>query len=200
MRLGQYLAVSNGVIRSALLRQSASDDPRQPRQRMGALLLDAGEISADELESAIRRQRAHRLGCCPLFRDLTQQELVALGGKFEEVSIAAGVRFIIEGDDDPQLYVLAAGTIEVFRDGPGGTKIPIAELREAGEPIGEIGYFQGGIRSASVAASSSVELLCAPYESLTHYFENVPHVAHNFLDVVEQRRADMSKKMAAANT
>jgi hypothetical protein len=33
-----------------------------------------------------------------------------------------------------------------------------------------------------------VELLKADYSNLTHYFEYVPRVAHEFMRIVEQRR------------
>ena len=37
-------------------------------------------------------------------------------------------------------------------------------------------------------AVDTVELLCAQYDDLTHYFENVPRVAHAFMTMVDERR------------
>ena len=51
-----------------------------------------------------------------------------------------------------------------------------------------MGYFQGGIRTASVKASKQSELLRAPYLSLTHYFEHVPRVANAFVEVIQRRQ------------
>ena len=56
------------------------------------------------------------------------------------------------------------------------------------EPIGEMGYFQDGIRTASVRATKQSELLRAPYLNLTHYFEHVPRVANAFVEVIQRRQ------------
>ena len=56
---------------------------------------------------------------------------------------------------------------------------------------GEMGYFQGGIRTASVKTTKQSELLRAPYLNLTHYFEHVPRVANAFLEVIQQRQANV---------
>ena len=51
-----------------------------------------------------------------------------------------------------------------------------------------MGYFQGGIRTASVKTTKQSELLRAPYLNLTHYFEHVPRVANAFLEVIQRRQ------------
>ncbi|MEX2353512.1 MAG: cyclic nucleotide-binding domain-containing protein, partial [Gammaproteobacteria bacterium] len=96
-------------------------------------------------------------------------------------------QFIFQDEPDPTLYILARGKVEVYRTTLDGEHIHIAFV-EPPEPIGEMGYFQGGIRNASVRAVDRVELLQADYARLTHYFEYVPRVAHEFMKIVEQRR------------
>ena len=61
-----------------------------------------------------------------------------------------------------------------------------------------MGYFQGGIRTASVRAVVPSELLFTPYKNLTHYFENVPHVAHAFMDVISRRQAETNGRLKDA--
>ena len=66
---------------------------------------------------------------------------------------------------------------------------------EAYEPIGEMGYFQGGVRTASVRAVDNVECLRADYSALTHYFEHVPRVAHAFMDIVQRRQQETEQRI-----
>jgi adenylate cyclase len=56
-----------------------------------------------------------------------------------------------------------------------------------GEPVGEMGYFTNGVRSASVRALETVQLLRASYEDLTDCFESNANVATAFMDVVTNR-------------
>jgi GAF domain-containing protein len=186
-RLGAYLFCSPAVIRSALQRQGLSLKHRRRQRKLGELLVESGAITTEELDTAIRTQRMARLRACELFASLSKTELSALSNQFDEVSLAAGEQFITEDEEDPTLYVLASGRLEVFTIDDGGAKIAIAEVAPP-EPIGEMGYFAGGVRTASVRAVEAAELLRADYADLTHYFENVPRVAHAFLEVVERRR------------
>lgn len=191
-RLAEYLACAPGTIKSALQRQAVTKgDDGQPK-RLGEILQELGSVSADELDTAVRRQRVDRLHKCYVFSSLTQPELTALSTRFREVTVPEGYQFIIQDEEDPTLYVLATGKAEVYRTDIDGNWMHIAYL-EPGEPIGEMGYFQGGRRTASVRAIERCELLCANYEDLTHYFENVPRVAHAFMTLVQERQREMEQ-------
>jgi len=198
-RLGDFLPISRGAVRGALLKQSDAGRSPEGSSRIGDLLKDSGAVTEDELNAAIRKQRMARLAACQLFADLQPMELSAISAKFREVSVNAGEQFITQDAEEPTLYVMAAGQLEVFRVTEGGREIHIAEVGP-GEPIGEMGYFQGGKRTASVRAILPSELLCAAYEDLTHYFENVPRVAHAFVEVVERRRRELAQKVEESET
>jgi len=185
--LGEYLSCSRGSIRIAMKRKRDEKLRGENQQRIGELLVDLEMINGDELVNALRRQRADRLGLCPVFASLNPTELTAIGNHFTEISLDADKQFIFEGENDPTLYILAEGKLEVFTKNTDGDEIHIAFVNPV-EPIGEMGYFQGGIRTASVRTVDPTELLSAPYSKLTHYFENVPHVAHAFLDVINKRQ------------
>ncbi|MEX0951550.1 MAG: cyclic nucleotide-binding domain-containing protein [Gammaproteobacteria bacterium] len=187
-KLAEYLACAPGTLKRALEHQAkiGSDETNLPR--IGQILQELGIISAEELESAIRRQRADRLRQCYVFSSLTQPELTALSMRFREVTVPEGYQFIIQDEEDPTLYVLASGKAEVYRTDIDGNWLHIAYLEQS-EPIGEMGYFDpSGRRSASVRAVERSELLCASYSDLTHYFENVPRVANDFMKLVKKRK------------
>lgn len=194
-RIGDYLLVSPGTKQGAVKKQGQALKLKQPLKHIGEILMDDGTITRDELEAAIRRQRKDRLRSCPVFSTLTDTELSALSSRFREITVQAGEQFIIQDQPDPTLYVIASGKVEVYRTDLDGNFTHIAFV-EPSEPIGEMGYFQGGIRTASVRAVQTTQLLRAEYSQLTHYFENVPRVAHAFLQMVESRRRETEEILA----
>ncbi len=193
-KLGAYLLCSPGLVRTALQKQGLS--LRQPRRgrRLGEILADGGAITPAELDAALRTQRIARLRACPLFEGLGRSELTAIANRFEEVSVVPGETFIRQGAEDPTLYVLASGRVEVYREDGDGREIPLA-LVGPGEAIGEMGYFAGGQRNASVRAVEATQALRIRYADLTHYFENVPRIAHAFIEVVQRRRAATQERL-----
>ena len=94
------------------------------------------------------------------------------------------------------MYVSADGKVEVYLMDIEGNKTSLATLG-AGSPIGEMAYFSGGKRTASARSIEPTRLLKAQYNALTHYFENVPHVAHAFMQLVEQRRRALEEATAS---
>ncbi len=110
------------------------------------------------------------------------------------MAVTSGEVFITKGEDDPSLYIIASGLVEVYNVDNAGNEFSIANVG-VGEPIGEMGYFSGGKRTAYVRAIEPTQLLRADYDDLTHYFENVPRVALAFTEVVEHRRQEIERRM-----
>jgi hypothetical protein len=189
-KLGDFLVVSRGAISNAVEKQISTYASSGKLKPIGEILLEQGVITKEELENSIRNQRIARLAGCPVFASLTKTELFALGKYFTEITVAPGEQFIMQGEEDPSMYVIGSGLVEVYRVDNAGNEIHIANVGE-GEPIGEMGYFSGGRRTACVRAIEPTLLLKASYEDLTHYFENVPRVALAFTQVVEHRRRQL---------
>ena len=192
--LGEYLSCSRGSIRIAMQKKREDKVSGKSQKRIGELLIELDIIDEEELQNALRQQRADRLGLCPVFASLNRTELSAIGNQFSEISVKADKQFIFEGENDPTLYILVEGKLEVFTKDDNGDEIHIAFVSPV-EPIGEMGYFQDGIRTASVRTIVPTELLSAPYKNLTHYFEHVPHVAHSFLEVIQRRQAETNERL-----
>ena len=185
-RLGEYLTCSRGSIVMAIKKKLESLERGDDKKGLGEFLLELGIISEEELQNALRHQRADRIGLCPVFSSLSNTELHAISNHFVEVSINTGEQFIKKGEKDPTLYILVEGELEVFTTNK-NKEVHIAYINPV-EPIGEMGYFQDGIRTASVRATKQSELLRAPYLNLTHYFEHVPRVANAFVEVIQRRQ------------
>ncbi|MFT5395803.1 MAG: hypothetical protein ACI85N_000991 [Gammaproteobacteria bacterium] len=195
--LGEYLSCSRGSIRIALQKKREAKVRGDKQKRIGELLIELDIITEEDLRNALRQQRADRLGLCSVFESLNRTELTGISNHFSEVSLTSEQQFIFEGENDPTLYILVDGKLEVFTKDNDGNEVHIAFVSPV-EPIGEMGYFQGGIRTASVRAVVPTELLSAAYKNLTHYFEHVPHVALAFMDVISRRQAETNKRLKDA--
>ena len=193
-KLGDYLLVSKGTISNAVQKQIEAYTKGEPIKPIGELLVESGIITQEELDNSIRNQRIARLGSCPVFASLNQTELASLSKHFTEIAVSPGEVFITKGEDDPSLFIIASGLVEVYNVDNEGNEISIARVG-VGEPIGEMGYFSGGKRTAYVRALEPTQLLRADYDDLTHYFENVPRVALAFTEVVEHRRQEIERRM-----
>ncbi len=199
-KIGKYLLVSKGTINNAVEKQiQTSFLASNKTKRIGELLVEAGILTQQELDDSIRKQRIARLAVCPVFTALSSTELAALSKVFTEVSFPPGETFIMQGEEDPSLFVIASGLVEVFLLNNAGEEIPIAKVGP-GEPIGEMGYFTGGVRTACVRTLQATQLLQAKYEDLTDYFEDVPRVALAFTTVVEQRQREIDQLMSQNDT
>lgn len=82
------------------------------------------------------------------FRHLPPDELAALEATLRILPVARGQALVREGDPAGALYIVISGRFKVQR-GPSGDLV--AEIG-AGMPIGEIAFFAGGERTATVIA------------------------------------------------
>jgi len=198
-KLGKYLLVSDGTINNVVEKQFHSSFTGDRKfMRIGELLVEEGILTQAELDNSIKQQRIARLAACPIFATLSSMDLAALSKFFTEVSYPPNETFILQGEDDPSLFVIATGLVEVFHLDNAGNEISIAKVGP-GEPIGEMGYFAGGVRTACVRTLETTQLLQARFEDLTDYFENVPRVALAFMTVVEQRKKIMDQLLSQSD-
>ncbi len=198
-KLGEYLLVSDGTINNVVEKQFHSSFKGTGEfMRIGELLVEEGILTQEELDSSIKQQRIARLAACPIFATLSSTELAALSKFFTEVSYPPNETFIMQGEEDPSLFVVATGLVEVFHLDNAGNEISISKIG-AGEPVGEMGYFAGGVRTACVRTLETTHLLQAQYEDLTDYFENVPRVALAFSTVIEQRKKVMDQLLSQSD-
>lgn len=197
-KLGDFLIIARGNINNAVEKQIAAYAHGENVKPIGELLVEQGVISREELENSLRNQRIARLAGCPVFAPLSRPDLAALSKHFTEISVAPGEQFITQGDEDHYLYVIAYGLVEVYKIDNQGREITIAMVG-AGEPIGEMGYFSGGKRTACVRAIEPTQLVRARYEALTHYFETVPRVALAFTQVVDYRSKELARITGSAS-
>ncbi len=88
---------------------------------------------------------------------LTEDELIRVSTQLETARYNAGDSIIKQGEIADDFYILAKGTVEVIEETATGEKV-IATLN-SGQYFGEIGLRKSGPRTATIRATSFVEVL-----------------------------------------
>jgi NTE family protein len=133
-----------------------------------------------------------------LFSDFGPDVRTALIAASTPRPIAAGEVLVHQGDDADALFFVRSGRFRVLvvpEDMPGTAPHQIAEI-EAGEPIGELAFFGGGTRSATIQASRDslvLELDRAGYERVAAAY---PHIVSALLKAVSRRLAGVTARAA----
>jgi signal-transduction protein with cAMP-binding, CBS, and nucleotidyltransferase domain len=85
------------------------------------------------------------------------------------ITFTSGQTIFLEGDDSQDLYILVAGQVEIFKG-----DMKIREITEEGTVFGEVSFFLGDKRTASVKAKTKVEVICIPKEERScSFWKNV---------------------------
>lgn len=93
----------------------------------------------------------------PLLSCLDAGKLKRLAFSSQREHFDAGETLFRLGDDSDHAYILISGRADVLADGPEG-EIKVAEI-ESGSIVGEIALLCGGSRTATVRASSPLDVL-----------------------------------------
>lgn len=92
------------------------------------------------------------------FTDLNESELQVLSGEFGALRLKNGEALIQQGGFGDGCYVLRRGKLRICQKGDNGEEITISFV-EPGVSVGEIGFYTGERRSASVYAVGDCEVL-----------------------------------------
>ncbi len=109
--------------------------------------------------AAILAPRVATLERLDLFASATRAALERLAADAEELSVVAGTVVVAEGERADAFYVVERGLLDVSAVGEvGGAQRHLRDLGD-GTYFGEIGLLAGGVRTATVRATSGCELL-----------------------------------------
>jgi CRP-like cAMP-binding protein len=118
---------------------------------------------------AVDRDRLRKL---QPFVGLSEDELEAVARVAEEYEEPAGTTLVREGDYGYELIAIEEGTAEVVRDGA------VVDEIGPGDFFGEIAVMEkGGLRNASVVATSPVRIIAITQHHMRVLGEQLPAVA-----------------------
>ncbi|HEY5247586.1 MAG TPA: cyclic nucleotide-binding domain-containing protein [Dermatophilaceae bacterium] len=124
---------------------------------------------------ANRREYLEQLASVPLLRSCSKRELERVARVADEVHLEAGRTVVEEGHPGNECYVIISGSATVSREGT-----VIAEIGP-GDHFGELAVLDGGPRTASVLATTDLDLLVIGRREFTALLEDVPGLTHKVL-------------------
>ena len=119
----------------------------------------------------------------PSLAALDEQVLTKIAGAAELMNVARGEPLIKEGEDARTLYIVLKGRFVVLVG-----QAPIAEIL-TGEPIGELAFFAGGKRTATVIAARNSTVLCLSRSAYDALSKETPDLSSGILKALSERLA-----------
>ena len=124
----------------------------------------------------------------PLFAGLSDAALKTVSNLSRLETLSRGDILIAQGDQSDSLYVVARGRFLVHADDR-----LIAEIKE-GEPIGELAFFTGEPRTATVVAGRNSQVLVFDRASYDKVIKQTPQIANDLLAAISARLVKATKK------
>ena len=118
------------------------------------------------------------------FSGLSRHELEKLAGWTFELEVPEGEQLLKEGSLPHEFFVIEDGAVEIRRDGE-----RIAELG-TGDFFGEIALLEGGLRTATVVATTPVRLIVMSTQEFRRMEQELPAVADRVHSAVRARLTD----------
>jgi CRP/FNR family transcriptional regulator, cyclic AMP receptor protein len=133
---------------------------------------------------ALRRDaKIELLKRAPLFSGCSKSELRALASTADELDLREGTIITREGRPGREFFVLISGTAEVKKKGK-----EVAQLG-AGDWFGEIALLTDAPRTATVKATSPVDVLVITDRRFKTVVETMPSIALKILSTIGERLA-----------
>jgi len=117
----------------------------------------------------------------PLFADLDDDELDAVGQAVTNLDLKAGSVLMHQGTPAHDMVIVVHGTLEVTRDGA-----HYATITDGGF-AGELGLLTHSPRFSTIAAATDVTLLHIDGRAFSALLHDVPQIAVKMLPVVAAR-------------
>jgi CRP-like cAMP-binding protein len=127
-----------------------------------------------------------RLAQIPVFAGLEEDERAEIAACMREVTVDAGTTLATEGDNAYELFVIEAGDADVQKGGD------VVRTLGPGDVFGEIGVLATGKRTASVVATSQMQLAAMFSREYKQLEARIPALAKALRDTMAKRVAETS--------
>jgi len=126
------------------------------------------------------------IAATPLFSGLAEKQVEEIGAIAVDQRYKKGQTIFMEGDDGNGFYIVAEGTVKIFKVSLEG-KEQILHIYGPGHPFGEVPVFSGQKFPANALALSSARLLFFPRSAFVDLITTHPSLALNMLAVLSMR-------------
>lgn len=145
-----------------------------------------------------------RIAAIPFFADLPEDELAAVASVASEVEIASGQALAAEGRIGHSLFAVESGTADVvIRDatvrtiGAGDVVGEMAVFASPPDPFAPPEVAEGGLRTASVVATSPMRLIALFKRDVWALDRRAPVATQRLRVMVDERRAQDAQRALA---
>src|SRR3954453_8069303 len=145
-----------------------------------------------------------RVAAIRVFADLPEDELAAIAGVASEVEIPSGQALAAEGRLGHSLFAVESGTADVVIDGatvrtvgPGDVVGEMAVLASPPDPFEPPEVAEGGLRTASVVATSPMRLITLFKRDVWALDRRAPFATQRLRAVLGERRAQNAQRAPA---
>jgi CRP-like cAMP-binding protein len=190
-------ALSDPDADSAVRTLIERSNERGGKDNITAVLVTAGEIGVrDESRAKQLQLRRDTLAQMPLFRPLSERELLRVLQVTDVIAYKNGETVITEGEKGEEFFIVLSGRVKVMRGG--------AELAHfgPGDHFGEMALVRSQPRSATVISEGNSELMLIRrtefFEILRKEHALAVKLLWQFLGVLADRLADTSRELGAA--
>lgn len=122
-----------------------------------------------------RQTHLDHLASVSLFSACSKKELQAVARASDEVTLTAGTVLCEQGSVGREAFVLVKGTADVHRNGK-----KVATIGP-GTCVGELSLLDHGPRTATVTASTDLEVLVIGVREFAAILDDVPAIAHKLM-------------------
>jgi NTE family protein len=127
-----------------------------------------------------------------IFRELSNEQLAEIWSRAKVHNLLRGATLVRQGTASDSVYVVVSGRFEVWIE---GQKSAITEIG-VGEPIGEVGFFAGTPRTATIIAARDSTVLELDRTSFDGVVRQVPVIQQTLLRTLARRLADSNVRAA----
>jgi len=122
-----------------------------------------------------------------VFAELSESQLQAIEQIAEKRFVAKGECLITKGERAKRVFVVLSGKFVALVHGK-----PVAEILP-GEPIGELAFFAGGLRTSDVVAARDSEILQIDKPGYKKLSGKIPELGDSILAIVARRMAALAE-------
>lgn len=196
-----YLAEVSPAVLAALRRRGLESDLAERATLFPSLdeALEAAE------ETSLRTAKASAVDLTPEPDSCAQAIEAALGPTVDaeglepylsRLDLGKGERLIRQGDPPDAIYFISSGRLSAWLESEGGQRTRL-ESMAAGSIVGEVAFYSGKPRSASVVADEAAVLYQLTRETLTRYESEQPQAALALSESLTRRMADRIRHLTA---
>jgi CRP/FNR family transcriptional regulator len=130
----------------------------------------------------------------PIFSRISPDDLALVAAIAQVRAYAPGEQVFAEGEPAQVLLAVLSGSIRV-RSASGGPVLDLPEVLHPGDPLGDVGAFEGGPYPASGIAAEPTSCLVIPRSDFFRLLEQSPTLVRGFVHGLTHRIVELTREL-----